>query len=197
MKRFILFVVMVLLLTNLATPLEGHCAVIIRQKTLEKALDENDPEYIVRNYLFPYLEKNPRVALLFAAELNISNGAPDTRDFGERGMFNKLVDATYVLEHYEELEPQAGKILGEVKRLLLGPWKNEGSTTFNFSHRSDVRELCYETGRWVDVDEAPIIRIEHYTEYTHQKRVAYVACEYTTPQEDGDYLASFQIARTR
>lgn len=197
MKRLAYIVVLVLILTNLALPLEGHSAVIIRQNTLKRAVDENDPESIVRNYLLPYLEKNPKIALLFAAELNISNGAPDTRDFGERGMYGKLVDATYVLDHYEELEPQAGKILEEVKRLLLGPWENKGSTSFNFSHRSNVRELCYETGKWVTVDEAPIIRIEHYTEYTHQKRVAYVACEYTTPQDDGDYLATFQIARTK
>ena len=192
-----ILVVLVLTLTTLALPLTGLCDVRIQKAEVEKALEENDPEALVRRYLIPYLERDPKMAMMFAAELNISNGAPDSRNFGERGMFNMLVDAGYVLDNYQELEPRAEEIFGEAKRLLLGPWKNGGSTVFNFSNRDNTKQLNYLTGKWEKNDNRlPIIRVEHYTEYTNKKRVAYISCDYKNLKEDGYYHAEFSIVRT-
>lgn len=121
------------------------------------------------------LDGNTLRLLLFAAELNISNGPPDTRDSGERGMFGRLVNAEYVAAHYSDFEPGEESILLEAHRLLFGPWQNDGKTTFSFVTKQDVRILDYETGEWAKAKEVVCIRIAHTTEMSGMERVAYVA----------------------
>ena len=41
-------------------------------------------------------------SIVFSAELNVSNGNPYTRDFGERGMFGKLVTGETVARNIDE-----------------------------------------------------------------------------------------------
>lgn len=121
------------------------------------------------------LANDTQALLLFAGELNISNGPPDTRDFGERGMFGKLVNAQYVRDHYADFEPRRDVILEEVRRLLLGPWENGGNTSFSCKMKRDVRVLDYATGDWNKTKEVLCIRVEHVTEMSNKTRVAYIA----------------------
>ena len=64
-------------------------------------------------------------AVIFSAELNLSNGNPYTRDFGERGMFGRLVIGEQVARNIDEFIDDADSIFAEAKRLMLGPWKRE------------------------------------------------------------------------
>lgn len=195
MKKLFLVLAVLFGLTAGTLPTAGLATVQVEDTVIEEALEANDPEWLIRNYLIPYLEENPQAALLFAAEMNLSNGSPKSRDFGERGMFTKLVDARYVMDHYDELEPMKDDILAEAERLLVGPWKNGGRTTFSFTSRSNMRELCYETGQWTEGVTTPIILVVHYTEYTNKKKVLYLSCDFNHPQEDGSYSIGFNILR--
>lgn len=195
MKRLILVFVVLFGLTWGMGPVAGHSTVHVAETEVEWALQEDDAEWLIRNYLLPYLEENPQAALLFAAEMNISNGNPKTRNFGERGMFTKLVDANYVMAHMDELEEKREDILREVERLLVGPWENGGSTTFSFGFRTNMQELCYETGKWVETRQTPTILVVHHTEYTNKRRVLYLSCDYKNLQDDGSYSLGFNILR--
>ena len=59
--------------------------------------------------------------MLFASELNISNGNPYTRDYGERGMFDKLESAESIFNRWDEYDAET--VYTEVYRLLFGPFK--------------------------------------------------------------------------
>lgn len=157
-------------------------------------IEAGDAEGLARDYLLPFLERDDRVALVFGAELNLSNGDPYTRDYGERGMFGRLVTAAYVLEHFEELSIMRETVLEETRRLLFGPWQHDGGTVFSFARRYNVRLLDYETGKWQRVKYVPTLRIEHYTEYTGKKRVAHIA--YQLAEDAGDEGICFAIAHT-
>ena len=136
---------------------------------------QETPDTIVRDELLPYLRENPQALLLFAAEMNISNGPASTRDKGERYMFGKLVTAEWVMGNLDSLEADRDKIYAEVERLLLGPWVNGGRTAFEFAERKDARALSYETGKWGKRQaRAETIRIAHTTELSNRRRVVHI-----------------------
>lgn len=127
---------------------------------------------IVDYELLPLLQDNPDSLMLFAAELNISNGDPYSRDYGERGMFGRLESAESIRYRTDEFD--AEKIYAEVYRLLFGPWKNDGSTEFLLKPVGKGKVLSYETGKWSDTKGGMAIRIKHVTEYYNSVRYRYL-----------------------
>ena len=111
-------------------------------------------------------------ALYFAAELNIDNGNPYTRDHGERGMFGKLVFATD--KDLPDYLDRADAIFAEVKRLLIGPLEGHGTTELEFCEVGRGIKLDLQTGRWVKSKGGQAIRIIHQTEYMGGNRRAYI-----------------------
>jgi hypothetical protein len=134
------------------------------------------------------LASDDQSMLLFAAELGISNGRPYF-DFGERSVFKKLVDAGYIMKHYDECLDLVDDCYQEYRRLLLGvyeengkiaygKWEKDGKTVFKFARRSDRRCLSYETGTWVKVREVYGIQIDHWTELSGGHRTAFLECNW-------------------
>lgn len=110
-------------------------------------------------------------ALVFSAELNIENGSPYTRDYGERGMFGRLVFGTDDLSPYLD---KADAIFAEAKRLLIGPLKGDGETELEFCTVGKGKELNLQTGEWVRSKGGSAVRVIHITEYKGIKRMAYI-----------------------
>ena len=110
-------------------------------------------------------------AIRFAAELNIDNGNPYTRDHGERGMFGKLVHASWDLSEYLD---RADGIFAEAVRLLVGPLEGYGTTELEFCEVGKGIKLDLETGLWVKSKGGSAIRVIHTTEYMGGKRRAYI-----------------------
>lgn len=146
------------------------------------------PEYeIIDSAFIPYLYNNPEHAMVFAAEINISNGNPTSRDFGERYMFGKLVTYQYVYENMEELLLiDEERIIDEVVRLLVGDWYNNGSTTFSFKKLKGRKVFDFDKKSWIKKKEVNAIKVEHITEYANKKRVSYVAYD----KNNGEYCFS-------
>lgn len=111
-------------------------------------------------------------ALIFSAELNLSNGNPYTRDYGERGMFGKLVMAETL--DVDEYICRADSIFSEAKRLMLGPWKNGGRTEMTYCTVGRGVKLDLDTGKWIRSGGGDAIRIVHTTEYMNSIRAAYI-----------------------
>ena len=111
-------------------------------------------------------------ALYFAAELNIDNGNPYTRDHGERGMFGKLVFATD--KDIPDYLDRADEIFAEAKRLLIGPLYGYGCTRFELCEVGRGIQLDLETGEWIKSKGGQAIRIIHQTEYMGGNRRAYI-----------------------
>lgn len=131
----------------------------------------NDPlAEAVMLEVMQFLEGDVQAQLLFAAEMELSNGPPDTRDYGERGMFGKLRFAWQVLDNLAEYAPRVDEIWEEANRLLFGPWKNDGRTVFSFVTRKNVRILDFETGEWCHIDQVECVKATHYTEISGKKR---------------------------
>ena len=110
-------------------------------------------------------------ALYFAAELNIDNGNPYTRDHGERGMFGKLVFATD--KDIPEYLDRADEIFTEAVRLLIGPLEGYGTTELEFCEVGLGIKLDLDTGKWVKSKGGEAIRVLHTTEYMGGNRRAY------------------------
>lgn len=138
------------------------------------AVPADNPEDTVQQYLMPQLKENNKALMLFAAELNISNGDPAKRNFGERYMFGKLVSADTVVQAEEELQLNGVDIASEVERLLLGPWHNNGSSKLIMVNVGEGKALNLETGKWEKTSGDVAIRVEHTTEYYNKGRVAYI-----------------------
>ena len=113
-------------------------------------------------------------AVIFSAELNISNGDPYTRDFGERGMFGKLVMGENVARSMEDYIDKSDAIFAEAKRLMIGPWENGGYTEMTFCKVGKGKKLDLETGKWVNSNGGVAIRLHHITEYMNSSRSAYI-----------------------
>ena len=113
-------------------------------------------------------------AIIFSAELNISNGNPYTRDFGERGMFGKLVAGEGVAKSIANYLDKSEDIFAEAKRLMIGPWENGGSTELIFCKVGKGKALDLETGKWVKSNGGVAVRIRHTTEYLGKVRYAYI-----------------------
>lgn len=119
MKKFIAILVALILMTvsGIAFAEEKEVGIRIPKNVMEQVLAANDATVLVRDYFFPYLEQNDFAALLFSAELNLSNGSPYIRTFdrtdvngdgkfesgwGERTMFGKLIDNGYILKYSKD-----------------------------------------------------------------------------------------------
>ena len=112
-------------------------------------------------------------AVIFASELNISNGSPYTRDFGERGMFGKLVTGETVARNIADYLDTVDVIFGEAKRLLVGPWNDGGYTEFSICELNGGKQLDLDTGKWVRSKGGAVIKIIHHTEYRGKTRNAF------------------------
>jgi hypothetical protein len=176
----------------------GEVSIRIPRDIMDKAIESNDATVLIRDYFYPLIiEKDDIAAMIFAAEFNISNGDPYSRDYGERGMFGKLVSAMTVLNNYETYEINLDYYRSETWRLMFGPWRDgRGLTKFTFASRKDVRELSYETGKWSPKKHRiPTIQIAHIVEYMGGNRRAHLACDYKALINDSYYLATFKIVR--
>ena len=129
---------------------------------------------------------NPLNSIVFSAELNISNGNPYTRDFGERGMFGKLVTGETVAKNINEYIGDADSIFAEAKRLMFGPWENGGKTELSFYKAVGGKQLDLETGKWVKSKGGDAIRLRHTTEYMGKIRYAYILTDSLTLWKRGD-----------
>ena len=129
---------------------------------------------------------NPLNLIVFSAELNISNGSPYTRDFGERGMFGKLVTGETVAKNIDEYIGDADRIFAEAKRLIFGPWKNGGKTELSFYKAVGGKQLDLDTGKWVKSKGGDAIRLRHTSEYMGKIRYAYILTDSLTLWRRGD-----------
>lgn len=139
-------------------------------------LEQKDAATIVRAYLLPELQEDRFATLIFAGELNISNGDPYVRNFGERGIFGKLVTGETARQQFALYE----KARDEVSRLLFGPWIRKGMTEFSFSASyAATRALDLWTGKMEKskVKWDYIIRIRHATEYYGKIRYAFLGLQ--------------------
>ena len=125
-------------------------------------------------------------AIIFSAELNLSNGNPYTRDFGERGMFGKLVAGENVAKNINEYIDDADSIFAEAKRLIFGPWQNDGKTELSFYKAVGGKQLDIDTGKWVKSQGGDAIRLRHTTEYMGKIRYAYILTDSLTLWKRGD-----------
>ena len=129
---------------------------------------------------------NPLNSIVFSAELNISNGNPYTRDFGERGMFGKLVTGETVAKNIDEYIGDEDSIFTEAKRLIFGPWQNGGKTELSFHKVVGGKQLDLDTGKWVKSKGGDAIRLRHTSEYMGKVRYAYILTDSLTLWERGD-----------
>ena len=125
-------------------------------------------------------------AVVFSAELNLSNGNPYTRDFGERGMFGRLVIGEQVARNIDEFIDDADTIFAEAKRLMVGPWKNGGNTELSFYKAVGGKQLDLDTGKWVKSKGGDAIRLRHTSEYMGKIRYAYILTDSLTLWKRGD-----------
>lgn len=162
------------------------CIVLVLIAPIVGAMADEEPELMdqpigfIHHKLLPFLRENEQATLLFGAELNISNGDPFTRDYGERGMFGRLESAHNIMKDLDDVFIMYETVEQEVERLLLGPWTNNGSTRFEYVTRYNVKCLDYETGKWIKRKKVECVRIIHITEYTNQQRSAYISIEEDT-----------------
>ena len=153
------------------------------------ALPDNALDFVTEE-LLPFLEGNDEYAILFAAELGISNGPEYARLYGERGMFGRLVMAESDEGKLDvsEFLPIVDDIRAEVERLLLNPCytpfghetgaPHYGKTEFSYRTFTDVMYLDYETCSWKRwPGEITALRIEHTTEYSGAKRYRCIAAD--------------------
>lgn len=129
---------------------------------------------------------NASDSIVFSAELNISNGNPYTRDFGERGMFGKLVTGETVAKNIDEYIGDADRIFDEAKRLMFGPWQNGGKTELSFYNAVGGKQLDLDTGKWVKSKGGDAIRLRHTTEYMGKIRYAYILTDSLTLWKRGE-----------
>lgn len=146
------------------------CAALMMALALTGAYAENTLD----NTLIPYLENNAGKAIVFASELNLSNGDPYSRAYGERYMFGRLESGERVTAQMDVWLPEAKRITAEVKRLLLGPWKNNGRSECEPVRVGPGYALDLSSGTWRKTDGGMAIRIRHITEYYNRTRFAFI-----------------------
>ena len=214
MKKIISVLLALLLLGSTAL---AACDVKIPASVMQSAIANNDAGAIIRDYLFPMLDEDDSIALLFASELNISNGSPHIRSltdggWGERAMFGRLVTAGTVEKNIDgnirddmSNAALADLVRAETYRLLFGKryndtlkndgWLKNGNTTFAFKYRMKCSVLDYATGKFVPRKKPTyVIMAKHTTEYSGAKRYAYIECDWKH-ETNGHYLATFGIVR--
>lgn len=193
------------------------CDVQIPASVMQSAIANNDAGEIINDYLFPMLDEDDSIALLFSAELNISNGSPHIRSladggWGERAMFGRLITAGTVEKFIDgnirddmSNAALADLVRAETYRLLFGKdyngllpnkaWIRNGKTTFAFKYRVKCSVLDYATGKFVRQKKPTyVILVTHSTEYSGAKRNAYIECDWKH-EVNGCYTATFGIVR--
>ena len=141
---------------------------------------------ISKNDITSLTTLSEKQSLVFSSELNISNGNPYTRDFGERGMFGKLVTGETVVKNIDEYIDDADSIFAEAKRLMIGSWQNGGKTELSFYKVSGGKQLDLDTGKWVKSKGGDAIRLRHTSEYMGKIRYAYILTDSLTLWKRGD-----------
>lgn len=202
MKKIVSILLVVLLLGTSA-----YADVQIPADIMDAAVASNDAGSIIRDYLFPMLNEDDSIALLFASELNISNGNPHIRSidaggWGERAMFGRLITAGTVEKYIDgNIRPGmsnaclADIVRAETFRLLFCTWRGEGATSFKFVSKPKGKVLDYATGVFVpNKHTIYCIRITHITEYSGATRYAYIACDWKH-NRNGYCTATFGIVR--
>jgi hypothetical protein len=195
---------------------EEEIGIRIPKEVMEQAVAANDAKILITDYFIPALKENDAMVLVFASELNISNGRklPNPYDipFGERGMFGKLIYAPslYIDRNkpatMTNIKPEFAEnveaIRNEAIRLLVGDENGEwyhpkrGQTQFTFSSRSDVRILSYESGKWIQhKGTIYTIKVKHIVEYMGGTRWTTFECDWKHLMDNSYYLVSFQIVR--
>ena len=141
---------------------------------------------ISKNDITSLTTLSEKQSLVFSSELNISNGNPYTRDFGERGMFGKLVTGETVVKNIDEYIDDADGIFAEAKRLIFGPWQNGGKTELSFYKAIGGKQLDLNTGKWVKSKGGDAIRLRHTSEYMGKIRYAYILTDSLTLWKRGE-----------
>ena len=160
--------------------IRGVLCLVLISITLQAVADAPQIEIIDE------IRLNPLNSIVFSAELNISNGNPYTRDFGERGMYGKLVTGETVAKNINEYIGDADSIFAEAKRLMFGPWENGGKTELSFYKAVGGKQLDLDTGKWVKSKGGDAIRLRHTTEYMGKIRYAYILTDSLTLWKRGD-----------
>ena len=160
--------------------IRGVLCLVLISITLQAVADAPQIEIIDE------IRLNPLNSIVFSAELNISNGNPYTRDFGERGMFGKLVTGETVAKNINEYIGDADRIFAEAKRLMFGPWENGGKTELSFYKAVGGKQLDLDTGKWVKSKGGDAIRLRHTTEYMGKIRYAYILTDSLTLWKRGE-----------
>lgn len=169
MQRIVaMLVVALLLLLPLSAAVDGDPP--INQQTFRSEIHRK---------LYPILDQSIEAAIFFASELNISNGDPKSRAFGERYMFGRLMNSETAYEWLgTATDDDVDRVISETKRLLTGDLKSPGRTEYTAEFVTGGYRLDLETGVWEKMkpsrDRFYVIRVIHNTEYYGVVRHAYL-----------------------
>lgn len=133
----------------------------------------------IHRKLYPILDQSIEAAIFFASELNISNGDPKSRAFGERYMFGRLMNSETAYEWLgTATDDDVDRVIFETKRLLTGELKSPGRTEYTAKFVTGGYRLDLETGAWEKMTPATdrfyVIKVVHNTEYYGVVRHAYL-----------------------
>ena len=159
-KKIVLSLFVALFLLSLSNvSISESPVVLIPSDVMDSCISNNSAGEIIEQYFYPMLNEDDGISLLFASELNISNGCPHefgrsllTKGWGERAMFGRLITAGTVEKYMEtSIRPDMGNselaelARAETYRLLFGKpyndllpntnWLRNGNTTFKFYYR--------------------------------------------------------------
>ena len=133
----------------------------------------------IHRKLYPILDQSIEAAIFFASELNLSNGDPKSRAFGERYMFGRLMNSETAYEWLgTATDDDVDRVIFETKRLLTGELKSPGRTEYTAKFVTGGYRLDLETGMWERVKPSStrlyVIEAVHNTEYYGVVRHAYL-----------------------
>ena len=133
----------------------------------------------VHRKLYPILDQSIEAAIFFASELNVSNGDPKSRAFGERYMFGRLMNSETAYGWLETAtDDDIDRVIFETKRLLTGELKSPGRTEYTAKFVTGGYRLDLEAGVWEKMmpatDRFYAIKVTHNTEYYGVVRHAYL-----------------------
>lgn len=133
----------------------------------------------IHRKLYPILDQSIEAAIFFASELNISNGDPKSRAFGERYMFGRLMNSETAYAWLgTATDDDVDRAIFETKRLLTGELKSPGRTEYTAKFVSGGYRLDLESGVWERVKPTSTrlyaIKVIHNTEYYGVVRHAYL-----------------------
>lgn len=171
MKRFFIFLLAQLLTipTAFATPvymMPDEWAGIVEYEDWPGFIDE---------YFLSELFINDYDMLMFAQELNISNG--EREKWGERYMFGRLESARSMDRRWMELSADDIYYISlELQRLLIGPWLEPGHTEYKIIQAGSRKYNALIGNKWerISNEDLTILMITHYTDRYGSMRRAYL-----------------------